>query len=852
MPASDSSGTREPRLILRYFVIQEIRKYPFFFFLLFFTLTLGTSGLLGIRIVSYEVQERLRQNAKELLTSDLAVSARRQLKAKELKALQDVMSTVPYESYELIDIYSMLAHEKSKQSRLVEIRSYADNFPFYGKVEVNGQKLKSDGLYVSKDLATLWEIRPGDTVSVGVFKTNVKDVIDEDTSLGFRGFSLAPRVYLPLKALTKTGLINAATTGSFSVHYKLKNVDAQELRQKLYKALPDPSVRVTLPEETSEQSGRTIAVISNFMSLSALIGMVLALVGVFYLYQSQLLSRLKDFALFHLHGIQKSQIALGMILQFTLIFVLMLIFELVIVTKLYSSFSPLLSSELGLDLPAHPNLSSLLILLPILYLLSLSILLPLIFGLMRTSLGVQLKASKLSLGRFRFFDFIPFALLLWLMSWFLSENFYTGSIFFVGLLMVFLCSTGLITLLQVFLRSWAKKSSLSSPSLEWGLSLRSLSRSGHKLTLSFISLCLACTLISLILQLDSKIQGELTLSQKRPGLFIFDIQDDQIDEFTEFAKTFGTTLEAVTPMIRARLEKVNGVVFERKSNPFALRERAQNDDPRTQNNAVNLTYRDYLTSSEKIVKGTPFPPYEEGQEVALVSVEKRWGQRMGLKIGDHLLFDVQGIPFEGTVHNIKEVKWTSFYPNFFLTVQPGFLELAPKTYLAAFPGGHKNLKAPFQRETINRFPNISFIDVEELVTKLAALFTKSRQAVEVISWLSLLVGLVILYGLSHDQVYRRFYDLALLKSLGLERSRLRSQLLLEFGSLFAVSASLGFFLGWLMASLLGQEIFKLEWEMDWQRLFYPALILSVLCLFTILISSWRAVNSKPRELLSDS
>jgi predicted lysophospholipase L1 biosynthesis ABC-type transport system permease subunit len=114
------------------------------------------------------------------------------------------------------------------------------------------------------------------------------------------------------------------------------------------------------------------------------------------------------------------------------------------------------------------------------------------------------------------------------------------------------------------------------------------------------------------------------------------------------------------------------------------------------------------------------------------------------------------------------------------------------------------------------------------------------------------VGLVILYGLSHDQVYRRFYDLALLKSLGLERSRLRSQLLLEFGSLFAVSASLGFFLGWLMASLLGQEIFKLEWEMDWQRLFYPALILSVLCLFTILISSWRAVNSKPRELLSDS
>jgi ABC-type antimicrobial peptide transport system permease subunit len=132
------------------------------------------------------------------------------------------------------------------------------------------------------------------------------------------------------------------------------------------------------------------------------------------------------------------------------------------------------------------------------------------------------------------------------------------------------------------------------------------------------------------------------------------------------------------------------------------------------------------------------------------------------------------------------------------------------------------------------------------------LFEKSRQAIEVISWLSLAVGLVILYGLSHDQVYRRYYDLALMKSLGFTAGRLRLNLLYEFGTLFLSAMGLGLFLGWGIAQLIGREVFKLSPSVDWERILYPALLLTILCLATILISSWRAVRAKPRELLSDS
>ncbi len=309
-------------------------------------------------------------------------------------------------------------------------------------------------------------------------------------------------------------------------------------------------------------------------------------------------------------------------------------------------------------------------------------------------------------------------------------------------------------------------------------------------------------------------------------------------------------LEAVTPVIRARLEKVNGEVFRKKKNTFTMREGEDDDLGREKDNALNLTYRGYLTPSEKIIEGKPF----EGPagEIARVSLEKRWADRMGLEIGDKLEFDIQGVPQEGIVHNIKEIKWTSFYPNFFVTLEPGFVEPAPKTFLAVLPPAAKEKKNDFQREAVKKFPNVSAIDVEELTGKIATLFERSRKAIEIISWLSLGIGLIILYGLSHDQVYRRSFDLALLKSLGLTPNRLRLQLIFEFGSLFLLSLLLGFFLGWLMANLLGQEVMRLPWSTDGEKMLFPGLILSVLCLLTILVSSWRAVRLKPRQLLADT
>ena len=844
-------------MIFKLFLIKEIKKFPLFFLLLLVTLLLGTLGLTGISVVSEQVKEKLESNARELLTSDIVVSARRDLLDDEKLQLEKIIAPIPHKTYKIVDIYSMVRHEKTSQTRLTEVRSLENGFPYYGEIKLREGKFQVDGLYISKDLADLWSIATGDDLKVGEKIFTVKGIVQNDSSQGMRGFSLAPRIYLPLSEVEQTGLLKPGATGSYARHYRIESFkpeDFEVLRKNLLNAIPDSAVKVTLPQESSEQSGRVIGYLTDFMSLAALIGLLLSLVGTFYLYQSHLVARLKDFCLFNLLGLDKKHIIMGLILQFTLVFALVFLIQSILIVPGYKILQPLLTESLGMELSPEVNLKSVFSQLPFLYGLTLAILIPLLFGLMRTPMGLQLKAPKISMGRFRFYDFFPFIGLLWGFAVYISHSWKIGSLFFGALLVVFVLSTGLIKLVQWSLKKYVKNRSLLMPSIEAGVAIRNIIHSGHKLTLSFLSLAMGATLISLILQLDRLIQKEFTLDESKPSLFIFDIQEDQMEPLQAFAATHGVKLEGITPMIRARLEKVNDKAFTRTESRDSLRTREEEGEERIRNRGINLTYRQNLTPAENLVAGEPFPETRDNTDRPVyVSLEKRFAQRMDLSLGDKVTFDIQGVPVEGIVRNFREVKWTSFYPNFFVNLEPGFIEEAPKTYLAVLPAqGNLEVKRNFQREAVGQFPNISFIDVEELISKLAMLFEKSRQAIEVISILSLGVGLVILYGLSHDQVYRRYYDLALMKTLGFSSGSLRKHLLIEFGFLFLLAMSIGFLLGWLMAVIIGREAFKLDPSIDWSLIFYPGLFLSILCLVTILLSSWKAVRAKPRELLSDS
>ncbi len=94
-------------------------------------------------------------------------------------------------------------------------------------------------------------------------------------------------------------------------------------------------------------------------------------------------------------------------------------------------------------------------------------------------------------------------------------------------------------------------------------------------------------------------------------------------------------------------------------------------------------------------------------ELPGISIEESFAERMDLKIGDTLSFDVQSVPVTGRVMNTRKVDWNSFQPNFFVSFQPGVLDPAPKTFVAAISEVADADRLPVQNSIVVALPNIS-------------------------------------------------------------------------------------------------------------------------------------------------
>ena len=164
---------------------------------------------------------------------------------------------------------------------------------------------------------------------------------------------------------------------------------------------------------------------------------------------------------------------------------------------------------------------------------------------------------------------------------------------------------------------------------------------------------------------------------------------------------------------------------------------------------ANLSYRPALADSETILEGKPLEAIDDfdWQKSVPLSVETRFAEELELSIGDKLLFDIQGLPLEGVVQNIRKVSWNSFQPNFFIILPPGVLNEAPMTVLGTITGLKADDKASFQK-SIEDAPNVSFVDVQEVIKKVIYVLDQLVVAVYLLAALAIISGLVVLYSIA--------------------------------------------------------------------------------------------------------
>jgi putative ABC transport system permease protein len=328
-----------------------------------------------------------------------------------------------------------------------------------------------------------------------------------------------------------------------------------------------------------------------------------------------------------------------------------------------------------------------------------------------------------------------------------------------------------------------------------------------------------------------------------PSVFMMDVQPDQWPGVERSLREARARNVQSVPVIMARLRAVDGRTVE-----ALVEERAAGASEQDRARWV-LTREQRMTSYATLPESNRLMAGELWRDPAPneISVEVDFARDMGAKIGSTLTFDVQGVPMDFKVTSLRSVQWRSFAINFFLVVEPGYLDDAPQF---RFAGARVDAGAEqaLQDRLASAYPNVSVLRVHELIDRAAALFQQAALAVRLLGGFAILTGLIVLAGAVAASQLRRAREAALLKVLGLTRMRVVAMFATEYALLGAVSGLIAVLGAYALSAAFTRAVLGLETP--------PSLAVCALGFFATiafslgagLLASVRALNVPPLDV----
>lgn len=336
-------------------------------------------------------------------------------------------------------------------------------------------------------------------------------------------------------------------------------------------------------------------------------------------------------------------------------------------------------------------------------------------------------------------------------------------------------------------------------------------------------------------------QVEFTGQENQSNTILFDIQPSQKDGIIRLLNDNKLPVTQVVPIITCRLSEVKGRTIDaiQKDTTDNIRNWAITREYR-------VTYRDSLTVSEELLSGEL---QSMDQDSVWITISEGMQEDLEVKVGDELVFDVQGVPIRTRISGIRKVEWPKDPPNFIFVFPSGVLEEAPQIFVATTRIDDQNKANMFQRELVMQFPNVSLIDLRLILSTINELFDKLGLVVRFLALFSIVTGLIVLAGAVINSKFVRMKENVLLRTLGAQSKHIAKITLIEYAYLGLFAALTGMILsvggGWLLAKFF----FEITFAFDWLELL---LITTGVILLTITIGWWNSrdvMNTPPLQIL---
>jgi len=798
---------------------------------------LAVGALTAVGFLTDRIGKAVARQANEVLAADLRLRSQEPVPEE----WRDLAGEYGLDTAETMSFPSVVF--AGDASALSTIKVVSDRYPLRGAVRVSdqlfGEQREVEGIPETgeawADGALLARVGAdiGSLLSVGELKLRVTAVLTyrPDQSIGFA--SLAPSLLMNIEDVAQSGLIGEGSRVSYALLVAGEESAVSGFNEAIEDKLPD-SVRIRSQEESSERAYNAADRAQRFLSLTAVISLLLSAVAVAMSARRFAHRRMDTVALMKSLGATQNFVIAVALIQLVLLGILGVLIGSVAGFAAEEMLSRILVDFIASDLP-DPGIRPVILASGSAMVLLVGFALPALIQLRNTPPLRVLRHDVMAPAPSRLLvaglSLAAVAALLYR-----SVGDPRMLVILIGGIMViagalYLVGRGLVASIGRF---------RSGVGVAWRYGLANVARRGRDSAVQVVAFGLGLTVLLLLtLVRTDLLEGwRQTLDEDAPNHFLINIQPHEVESVGAFFEESGAKVPVFTPLVRARMTLINGESVKEREYP--------NEDGRwLTNREANLSWTAEMSDSNELLAGEWWPRDYDGPP--LVSIEEESAVNAGLKIGDRLNFFVAGRDVEAEIASIRKVNWDSFQPNFFIVLSPGALDGMPTTYISSMR--IEDHQQAMLIDLVRAYPSISVIDLDAILQQVRGIIEKASLAVQAVFVFTLAAGIAVLFAAVQSTIDERRFESAMLRALGARRRTVFYGVMAEFAALGLAAGVLASAGASILAAVVAVQLFQLPYEFN-PLVWVVGLSAGV---FLVCISGFfaarGAVNAAPAEVL---
>jgi len=768
-------------------------------------LAIAAAAAITVGLFTDRVRQALEDGAGDQLGADAAIRSSEDLP----EALVPQMQALGLRTVTVTQFPSVVAEPDGSETQLATIKAVTAGYPLRGTLTLAPEPFgttipapeqpERGTVWVDGRLWSALSLKPGAQLQIGATTLRVAYVVSDEPGRGGAFAELAPALLMNADDLPASQLLGPGSRYQQSLllagpHERIAQAKAMPLQDGL---------RMVTPEDERPEIRNSLNRARSFLNIAVLATILLAAAAV-ALAARQHSQRLRDeVALLKVLGARRAFVRAALLWQVLLLGIAGGGAGALIGVAAQQGLATIAGPLLHVALPAPGWLPLPAVLALVLLLLAGFALPPVLAALDSPPVRVFQRATGAEAGRRAGIAaaVLAVAALLWLEA---------GDIKLAGYVALGAGLTALALAACAWLLVRALGRLRTRAGVAWRFGLGNIARRRGAAVAQIVALGVAL----LALLLVTVVRGDLLeswrgkLPANTPNQFLINIQPNQTDAVRAFFSAHGYADLKLVPMSRGRLVALNG-------KPVSGESFDDEETRRWVNREFNLSWTERFADDNHFVAGQAWN--EDARGKPWVSVDRYGVERLKLKLGDTMTLDFAGRTQTLEVHSIRDVKWDSFRPNFFLVTPPGVLDApalgAPLQWISSFylPDAQGRDGRAVLRELVRTFPNITVLDLDAALGQVRSIINRIVDALEFIFLFALAAGLIVMLAVVEGSKPERTREAGVLRALGASTRVISQGLIAEFAVLGLIAGLVAAFAAQALAWVLAVRVFELPY-----------------------------------------